>query len=66
MVLFQNSLLAAHKGVHKGTLIDDSEENDISRRFLSDEGATFTLLLLFENGHGILSPFLRDTTRKVF
>ena len=40
MVPFQNSLLASHKGVHKGTLIDDSvwpEENDIRRRFLSDE-----------------------------
>ena len=49
---FQNSLLAAHKGVHKGTLTDDSvwpEENDIRRRVLSDEGAAFTLLFLFEN-----------------
>ena len=52
VVPFQNSLLAmlaAHlKGVHKGTLIDDSvrpEENDIRRRFLSDEGAAFPLLL---------------------
>ena len=50
---FQNGLLhAAHKGVHKGTLIDDSvwpEENDIRRRFLSDEVAAFTLLFRFEN-----------------
>ena len=40
------------KGVRKGTLIDDSvwpEENDIRRRFLSDEGAAFTLLFRFEN-----------------
>ena len=47
VVPFQKSLLAAHKGVYKGTLIDDSvwpEENDILRRFLSDEGAAFTLL----------------------
>ena len=47
VVPFQNSLLSAHlKGVRKGTLIDDSarrEENDIRRRFLSDEGAAFTL-----------------------
>ena len=52
MVPFQNSLLASHKGVRKGTLIDDSvwpEENDIRRRFLSDEGAAFTLLFRFEN-----------------
>ena len=38
--------------VHKGTLIDDlvwPEENDIRRRFLSDEGAAFTLLFHFEN-----------------
>ena len=59
---FQNSLLSAHlKGVRKGTLIDDSarpEENDIRRRFLSDEGAAFTLLFLFENGHGLLSSLL--------
>ena len=61
VVPFQNSLLAAHKGVRKGALIDDyvrPEENDIRRRFLSDEGAVFTLLFLFENGHGLLpSPF---------
>ena len=42
-------MLAAHlKGVRKGTLIDDSlrpEENYIRRRFLSDEGAAFTLPL---------------------
>ena len=40
---------AAHKGVHKGTLIDDfvwPEENDIRRRFRGDEGAAFTLLCL--------------------
>ena len=52
VVPFQNSLLAAHKGVRKGTLINDSarpEENDIRRRFLSDEGAAFTLLFRFEN-----------------
>jgi len=52
VVPFQKSLLAAHKGVYKGTLIDDSvwpEENDILRRFLSDEGAAFTLLFFFEN-----------------
>ena len=58
VVLFQNSLLAADKGVLKGTLIDDSvrpEENDIHRRFLSNEGAAFTLLFLFQNGHGLLS-----------
>ena len=33
-------------------MIDDSvlpEENDIRRRFLSDEGAAFTLLFRFEN-----------------
>ena len=45
-------LLAAHKEVHKGILIDDSvwpEENDIRRRFLSDQVAAFTLLYLFEN-----------------
>ena len=65
VVPFQNSLLAmlaAHlKGVRKGTLIDDSvrpEENYIRRRFLSDEGAAFTLLFLFENGHGLLSSLL--------
>ena len=65
VVPFQNSLLAmlaAHlEGVCKGTLIDDSvrpEENYIRRRFLSHEGAAFTLLFLFENGHGLLpSPF---------
>ena len=62
VVPFQNSLLSAHlKGVRKGTLIDDSawpEENDIRRPFLSDEGAAFTLLFLFENGHGLLSSLL--------
>ena len=62
VVAFQNSLLSAHlKGVLKGTLIDDSarpEENDIRRCFLSDEGAAFTLLFLFENGHGLLSSLL--------
>ena len=34
-------------------MIDDSvwpEENDLRRRFLSDEGAAFTLLFRFENG----------------
>ena len=49
------------KRVRKGTLIDDSvqpEENYIRRRFLSDEGAAFTLLFLFENGHGLLSSLL--------
>ena len=30
----------------------------IRRRFLSDEGAAFTLLFLFENGHGLLSSLL--------
>ena len=43
VVPFQNSVLTAYKRVHKGTLIDDSvwpQENDIRRRFLSDEGAT--------------------------
>ena len=52
VVPFQIRLLAAHRGVHKGTLIDDSvwpEENDLRRRFLSDEGAAFTLLFGFEN-----------------
>ena len=52
VVPFQNSLLASHKGVRKGTLIDDSvwpEENDIRRRFLSDEVLAFTLLFRFEN-----------------
>ena len=65
VVPFQNSLLAmlaAHlKGVRKGTLIDDSvrpEENYIRRRFLSDEGAAFTLLFLFQKGHGLLSLLL--------
>ena len=62
VVPLKNSLLSAHfKGVRKGTLIDDSarrEENDIRRRFLSDEGAAFTLLFLFENGHGLLSSLL--------
>ena len=62
VVPFQNRLLSAPlKGVRKGTLINDSarpKENDIRRRFLSDEGAVFTLLFLFENGHGLLpSPF---------
>ena len=50
VVPFQNSLLAAHKGVRKGTLIDDyvrPKENDIRRRFLSDEDAAFTLLFFF-------------------
>ena len=58
VVPFQNSLLAADKGVRKATLIDDSvqpEENDTRRRFLSNEGAAFTLLFLFKNGHGLLS-----------
>ena len=58
VVTFQNSLLAAHKGVRKGTLIDDyvrPEENDIRRRFLSDEDAAFTLLFSFENDHGLFS-----------
>ena len=45
-------MLAAHlEGVCKGTLIDDSvrpEENYIRRRFLSHEGAAFTLLFLFD------------------
>ena len=61
VVPFQNSLLAAHKVVRKGTLINDSvrpKENDINRRFLSDEGGAFTLLFLFENGHGLLSSLL--------
>ena len=61
VVPFQNSLLSAHiKGVRKGTLIDDSArpEENIRRRFLSDEGAAFTLLFLFENGHGLLSFLL--------
>ena len=75
VVPFRNSLLAAHKGVRKGTLIDDyvrPEENDIRKRFLSDEGAAFTLLFLFENGHGLRSSplggrfCLRDTTTKDF
>ena len=58
VVPFQNSLLAAHKGVRKGTLIDDyvrPEENDIRRRFLSDEDVAFTLLFSFENDHGLFS-----------
>ena len=41
--------------------IDDParpEENDIRRNFLSDEGAAFTLLFLFDNGHGLLSSLL--------
>ena len=61
VVPFQDRLLSAPlKGVRKGTLINDSArpENDIRRRFLSDEGAVFTLLFLFENSHGLLSsPF---------
>ena len=71
VVPFQNSLLAMladHlKGVRKGTLIDDSvrpEENYIRRRFLSDEGAAFTLLFLFENGHGLLASLL--SARRLF
>ena len=60
------AMLAAHlKGVRKGTLIDDSvrpEENYIRRRFLSDEGAAFTLLFLFKNGHGLLSSLLAGRT----
>ena len=34
-------------------MIDDfvwPEENDLPRRFLSDEGAAFTILFRFENG----------------
>ena len=62
VVPFQNGILSAHfKGVRKGTLINDSarpEENDIRRRFLSDEGAAFTLLFLFENGYVLLSSLL--------
>ena len=57
----QKSRCTVPEGVRKGTLIDDSErpeENDIRRRFLSDEGAAFTLLFLFENGHGLLSSLL--------
>ena len=54
--------MSAHlKAVRKGTLIDDStrpEENDIRRRFLSDEDAAFTLLFLFESGQGLLSCLL--------
>ena len=52
VVPFENSLQAAHKGAHKGTLTDDSvwpEKNYIHGRFLSDEGAAFTLLFHFEN-----------------
>ena len=40
------------KGPIKGTLTDDSvwpEENDIRRRFQSDEGAASTLLFHFKN-----------------
>ena len=73
-------MLAAHlKGVRKGTLIDDSvwpEENYIRRLFQSDEGAPFTLLFLFENGHYTdfsprSSPLgdrfcVKDTTTKEF
>ena len=54
VVPFQNSLLAmlaAHDSVRP-------EENYIRRRFLSDKGAAFTLLFLFENGHGLLSSLL--------
>ena len=61
VVLFQNSVLSAYlKGVRKGTLIDDSArpEENIRRRFLSDEGAAFTLLFLFESGQGLLSWLL--------
>ena len=62
VVPVQNLLLSAPlKGVRKGTLINDSArpaENYIRRRFLSDEGAVFTLLFLFENGHGLLSSLL--------
>ena len=61
VVAFQNSLQDAHKGVCKGTLIDDSvrpEGNDMRRRFLSDEGPSLTLLFLFKNGHGLLSSLL--------
>ena len=53
VVPFQNRLLSAPlKGVRKGTLINDSarpEENDIRRRFLSDQVPAFTLLFRFEN-----------------
>ena len=57
----QNSLLAADEWARKDKLIDDSvrpEENDIRRRLLSEEGAAFTLLFLFENGQGLLSWLL--------
>ena len=57
----QQPIVCYLNGVRKGTLIDDSarpEENDMRRRFLSDEGAAFTLLFLFENGHGLLSSLL--------
>ena len=78
VVPFQNSLLAAHKGVRKGTLIDDyerPEENDIRRRFLSDEDAAFTLLFFLSKMATDFSPCslplgcrfcLRDTTTKEF
>ena len=51
------------KRVRKGTLIDDSvrpEENCIRIRFLSHEGAAFTLLFLFENGHGLLASLPQE------
>ena len=53
--------VCSFKRGRKGTLINDSarpEENDIRRRFLSDEGAAFTLLFLFENGYVLLSSLL--------
>ena len=59
VVPFQNSLLAADKGVRKATLIDDSvqpEENDTRRRFLRNEGAAFTLLFLFTKMATDFSP----------
>ena len=78
MIPFQNSLLAAYKRVRKGRLIDDyvrPEENEIRRRFLSDEGAAFTLLFCFSKMATDFSPCssplgcrfcLRDTTTKEF
>ena len=77
VVAFQNSLRDAHKGVCKGTLIDDSvrpEENDMRRRFLSDEGPSLTLLFLFKMATDFSprsSPLggrfcLGDTTTKEF
>ena len=66
---FQNSLLAAHKGVHKGTLIDDSvrpEENDIRRglhfSFFSNMAREFSLRSSPLGGRFCL----RDTTTKEF